>query len=162
MNRTIIYSLLAVFLCLLFANCGDDNVNDPRGTGDTPAQIDVNTVKIKDMSGTSYIYYERPNDRNLKYVQAVYTLADGTERKFNASYFTDSLVVDGFPKEGEYDVKLYSVSYAEKRSEPVVVKVHPEEPPYKKVLTDCKVEDTFPDSVLFQRMKSEPICPLFF
>ncbi len=143
MNKTIIYSLLAVFLCLSFANCGDEDVNSPRGTDEVPAQIDINTIRIKDLSGTSYIYYERPNDRNLKYVQAVYTLADGTERKFNASYFTDSIVVDGFPKEGEYDVKLYSVSYAEKRSEPVVVKVHPEQPPYEKVLTDCKVEDTF-------------------
>ena len=143
MNRTIIYGLLSILGYLSFVSCGDEDVNDPRGTSEVPDQIDVNTVRIKDLSGTSCIYYERPNDRNLKYVQAVYTLTDGTERKFNASYFTDSVVVDGFPKEGEYEVKLYSVSYAEKRSEPIVVKVHPEQPPYEKVLTDCKIEDTF-------------------
>ena len=143
MNKAIIFSLLAVILCLLLTNCGDTDVNDPRGTDEIPAQIDINTVRIKNLSGTSYIYYERPDDRNLRYVQAAYRLDDGTERKFNASYFTDSIVVDGFPKEGEYDVKLYSVSYAEKRSEPVIVKIHPKEPPYEKVLTDCELEATF-------------------
>ncbi len=142
MNK-IINSLLAVFLCLSLTNCGDVDMNDPRGSNEVPAQIDINTVRVENFSGTSYIYYERPDDRNLRYVQAVYTLKDGTERKFNASYFTDSIRVDGFPEEGEYEVKLYSVNYAEIRSNPTVVKIHPEEPPYKKVLADCKIEPTF-------------------
>lgn len=143
MKKIILLGSFTLLLSLLFVCCSDVDVNAPRGVGEIPVQIDINTVRIKDMSGSSYIYYERPDDRNLKYIQAVYTLEDGTERKFNASYFTDSIIVNGFPKEGEYDVKLYSVSYDEMRSEPVTVKVHPQKPPYKKVLTDCKVENTF-------------------
>jgi len=144
MKRIVVY-LLVISLCLSLSltNCSDVDVNAPRGSQEIPAQIDVNTVRVKDLSGVSCIFYERPNDRNLKYVQAVYTLEDGTERRFNASYFTDSIVVDGFSKAGEYDLKLYSVSYTEKRSEPDIVKIHPEEPPYLKVLTDCLVEPTF-------------------
>lgn len=143
MKKYTIYLSLAALLGLSLSNCGEVDVNDPRGGSEIPLQIDINTVHVKNFSGTSYIYYDRPADRNLKYIQASYLLEDGTERKFNASYFSDSIVVNGFPREGEYDVKLYSVSYAENRSEPVVVKIHPEEPPYQKVLRDCQVEPTF-------------------
>ena len=43
-------------------------------------------------------------------------------RTVNASFYTDSLVVEGFPTKGEYDVELYSVSYGEAVSTPLVVK----------------------------------------
>lgn len=143
MNKTLIYSSLAVLLLFMLSNCGDADVNAPRGSSEIAEQIDINTIKVKNMSGTSIIYFDRPDDRNLKYVQAVYELKDGTERRFNSSYYTDSIVVNGFPEAGEYDLKIYSVNYVEKFSKPVVVKINPEQPPYKKVLDDCQVEATF-------------------
>lgn len=142
MNKKLIYSLLTLLL-LTLSNCGDADVNNPRGLSDIASQIDVNTVRVNNMSGTSIVYFDRPDDRNLKYVQAVYELADGTVRKFNSSYFTDSLVINGFPDAGEYTLKIYSVNYTEKFSEPISIKINPEQPPYKKVLDDCKVEATF-------------------
>ena len=54
-------------------------------------------------------------------------------RTVNASFYTDSLVVEGFPTKGEYDIELYSVSYGEVVSTPLVVKVSPDTPPYQKV-----------------------------
>ena len=45
-------------------------------------------------------------------MKAVYMTEIG-ERSTNASYFADSVVVEGFEKAGEYNVKLYSVSPGE-------------------------------------------------
>lgn len=64
-------------------------------------------------------------------------------RTVNASFYTDSLVVEGFPTKGEYDVELYSVSYGEAVSTPLVVKVSPDTPPYQKVRGTLISAETF-------------------
>lgn len=133
--------ILTLILLTLFSACGDSDLNDPRGSTAAPAQ--VTNVRVQNISGSSILFYDRPNDENLKYVQAAYTLADGTHRTFNASFYTDSILVNGFPEAGEYDVQLYSVSYGEAKSAPVTVKVNPSTPAYRMVLEKANVEPTF-------------------
>ncbi|MDR1518110.1 MAG: DUF4959 domain-containing protein [Dysgonamonadaceae bacterium] len=115
-------------LAFLLASCGTDNMNTPLGSTETPKQVIVTSVE--NISGASIIYYDRPNDQNLKYVKAVWTTDDNIEYNQTASFYTDSLLVDGFGAEGEYTVKIYSVSAGETYSEPVIVKVNPLRPPY--------------------------------
>ncbi|KAA6350773.1 hypothetical protein EZS27_001877 [termite gut metagenome] len=141
MKNNCLYIVLAMILYLGLYACGDADVNDPRGSTAIPAQ--VTNVRVKNLGGSAVIFYDRPNDKNLKYIQAAYTLEDETERTFNASFYTDSVLVNGFPEAGEYEVKLYSVSYGETKSEPVTVLIHPTTPAYKVVLERGSIEATF-------------------
>ena len=77
------------------------------------------------------------------YVKAVWTTDDGIEYNQTASYYTDSVKVDGFGEEGEYRVKLYSVSSGETYSEPVEVKVNPTRPPYLIAYDNLQILPTF-------------------
>lgn len=140
MNKNIyVVALLYIGLCITACNDNAD-VNIPTGSMTPPSQ--VLNVSIKNKSGAAVIYYDLPDDQNLKYVRASYKV-NNTIRTVNASFYTDSLVVDGFPSEGEYDIELYSVSYGEVVSAPLVVRVSPETPPYQTVRKTLEVAETF-------------------
>lgn len=142
MKQHRIPTLAAVALAAMLAtSCfGEADVNKPSGSTEIPAQVLNPTVK--NMPGSAVIYYDLPDDQNLKYVRASYDV-DGTVKTVNASFYTDSLIVDGFSAAGEFDVELYSVSYGETVSEPVTVKVNPTTPPYKAVRASLVPDQAF-------------------
>lgn len=128
MNKNLFKFIILGAYGLLLAACSDDaDLNKPIGDAVAPKQI--SNVQVKNLPGKAVIRYSMPDDDNLKYIRAKYTPND-EERDVNASYYVDSLVVDGFPEAKEYEVKLYSVSYGDVASEPVTVKVNPQTPPY--------------------------------
>lgn len=128
MKKIIYSSLLVLAITLLPSACDNDSdMNSPHGSTTPPEQVVLNGVK--NLPGKSIIYFTQPSDKNFLYMKAVYMTEIG-ERSTNASYFADSVVVEGFEKAGEYNVKLYSVSPGEAYSEPLEVKINPEEPPY--------------------------------
>lgn len=120
--------MILMIACAWLYSCGDDNMNGPRGSTEVPLQ--VTNTSVRNFSGASAIYYDLPDDKNLKYVKAVWTTDDSIEYSQTASFYTDSIVVDGFGAEGTYSVQLYSVSTGDTYSEPVSVTVQPARPPY--------------------------------
>ena len=140
MKKTIYMILATAVLCGVSA-CKSADAIKPLGASVVPSQVTVTDVVNE--SGQAIIYYDLPNDKNLKYVKAKFTPRDGEEMEVNASYFTDSLIVNGFKNAGEYDVFLYSVSFGENYSEPVKVKVNPETPPYQLVAETLKCVQSF-------------------
>ena len=113
---------------LLATACTVADVNEPRGSLVAPKQIEV--TRVENQNGQAIIYYNLPDDTHFKYVKAVYRPRTGVTTEVKASYFTDSLIVNGFEKAGDFTVDLYSVSSGEAQSEPVKVTVSPLEPPY--------------------------------
>lgn len=139
MKRIFKYGLL--YMGIAFGACADNaDLNEPTGSTFPPQQ--VLNVTVKNMPGAAVIYYDLPDDQNLKYVRASYKI-NGEKRIVNASFYTDSLVVEGFPAEGEYNVDLYSVSYGEVASEPLTIKVSPSIPPYQAVRGTLNPAETF-------------------
>ena len=139
--KTYIYKLIFFLVCGAFAACSDEaDMNHPTGSKVPPAQ--VLNVTVKNLPGSAIIYYDLPDDKNLKYVRASYTV-DNMVKTVNASFYTDSLVVEGFPFKGEFDVQLSSISYGETASQPLVVKVNPETPPYQEVRKTLTSAETF-------------------
>ncbi|MDR2036398.1 MAG: DUF4959 domain-containing protein [Bacteroidales bacterium] len=122
------YIILFITACLWLYSCKEDDLNTPKGSTEVPKQVTV--TGVRDISGASVIYYDRPNDKHLKYVKAVWTTDDGIEYDATASFYTDSILVDGFGAEGTYNVKLYSISDGGTYSEPVEATVNPARPPY--------------------------------
>jgi hypothetical protein len=134
---------LYIILCstFLWGACNDVDTTQPIGSKTPPAQI-LNP-RVKNIDGASIIYFDRPDDINLKYIKAVYTTESGTKFDANASFYTDSILIEGFGSAGEYEVKLYSVSTGEVYSEPVIVKINPETPPYLTVYENIEIAPTF-------------------
>lgn len=141
MKKIIYSSLLVLAITLLTSACDNDSdMNSPHGSTTPPEQVVLNGVK--NLPGKSIIYFTQPSDKNFLYMKAVYMTEIG-ERSTNASYFADSVVVEGFEKAGEYNVKLYSVSPGEAYSEPLEVKINPEEPPYITAYKEMEIKPDF-------------------
>lgn len=141
MKKTVLYfTLFLVVYIMVFVSCNDTDVNTPHGNDIIPQQ--VQSPYAINQNGRSIIKYKRPDDLNLKYVRAVYEV-DGIIREVNSSYYTDSVVVDGFSQAGDYKIHLYSVNYTEKASEPVEIVVSPLTPPYQQIRETIKVRETF-------------------
>lgn len=127
MKKAIITSLFV--FGLISVSCYEADVNQPKGSTIAPQQVTV--TDVVNQNGQSIIYYNLPDDSNFKYVKAVYAPRDGETSEVKASFFTDSLILDGFASEGDYSVQLYSVSSGEAYSKPVPVSVSPMRPPYQ-------------------------------
>lgn len=134
--------LIAAAACSV-VGCGKDfNSHVPTGSG-TAVPQKVSDITIKNGPGNAVISYKVPNDSQLLYVKAVYTLSKGNQAEVKASYFSNSLVVDGFADTLEHEVKIYSVSRSEVMSEAAVVKVKPELSPIWKLYNSIKVVAAF-------------------
>lgn len=148
MKRIKNYSVTALVLaaalfmaCLNSCKKNDGYVKEVSTDMSKPAV--VTNVKVKNFNGGAYITYDLPNSDNLLYVQAEYHINDKTTRQTKSSYYSDTVTVDGFAKSQEYEVTLYSVSRANVKSDPLVVKVHPDTPFYKLIKPTLTITSDF-------------------
>jgi hypothetical protein len=142
MNGIINRLSLAVMAIALLASCGKEVEKGPVSTDKTvPAAI--TNVQVENRPGKAKITYTIPADKNLLYVKAEFTPTSGKPSESKASYYSDSLIVDGFADTLEHEVKLYSVSRSGVQSEPVAVKIKPLEAPIFAVLRSLETANAF-------------------
>jgi hypothetical protein len=67
----------------------------------------ITNVKVANYNGGAYITYDLPNSDNILYVLAKYQIRDKVSRETKSSYYTDTVSVEGFAKEADYEVTLY-------------------------------------------------------
>jgi hypothetical protein len=126
----------------VFLSCDNKaDLNDPIGKSDAKP-LPITVTKIENISGATLVEYELPKDNNINYVEAVFEI-NGKQTKTKGSFYTSILKLEGFPEAQEYAVSIYSVSFAEVRSEPVNIVVAPTLPPYKAVAENLKVNPIF-------------------
>ncbi len=130
--RTIsLVALMSIALAVVLFSCTKDkNYNEPASNDKTKPGI-VTNVRVENFNGGAHIIYTLPNSPNLLYVMAGYEIRKGVKRETKASYYTDTITVQGFATAGEYQVTLEAVSRANVKSDPVQVTVHPQDPYYK-------------------------------
>lgn len=124
-----LFLLVLPVSCCFFACEKMETYNDPASSDLTKPGV-VSNIKVENFNGGANITYSLPNSPNLLYVMAQYKINGVTTRETKSSYYSDTIVVDGFAKKQAYDVTLYAVSRANVKSDPVVVKVNPDTPPY--------------------------------
>jgi hypothetical protein len=130
--------------CLLAVGCKEDQLNGHLdGNAPAPVALDKNSITHKDLAGGAVIWYRLPKDENLLYVKAVYETAPGVVRETKASFYTDSLTVEGFGAAGAYNVNLYTVGKNEKTSEAVVYSVTPQPAPVQTAFETLTLETAF-------------------
>ncbi len=134
-------SILLLGVITMLSSCVDADVIKPHGSTNVPGKVTV--TEVVNRSGMSVIYYKLPDDTNLQYVKAIYSPRPGVTSEVNASFFTDSLILNGFKEAGSYPVELYSISYGGARSDAVRTVVDPETPPYQTAVAGLDLEPTF-------------------
>lgn len=133
------FSLISILVLLI--GC-DDPIHDPIGNDGTPPSKVFGT-QVENIKGGAVIRYEIPQDEDLLYIEAQYTLKNGSDYKVRSSVYSDSLKVEGFSDTDKYQVNLYSVDRGENRSEAEPVEVEPLEPPIVTILESIDIKATF-------------------
>lgn len=136
-------ALLALMFTACLNSCKKNDGYIKEVSNDLSKPAAVTNVKVKNFNGGAYITYDLPSSDNLLYIQAEYRINDKTVRQTKASYYSDTVTVDGFAKSQDYDVTLYSVSRANVKSDPLTVKVHPGEPYYKIIKSTLNITTDF-------------------
>ncbi|MDR0865499.1 MAG: DUF4959 domain-containing protein [Candidatus Symbiothrix sp.] len=135
----IIYSML--IMLPLFFGCENMDEHKPiEKSGKAPNPVD--NIEVTNIAGGAVITYSLPKDPDLLYVMASYT-EKGSHREFKASYYTNTILVDGLSREGEYDVELVAVNRSGLKSEVKLIQIHPLTPPVMGVFATLKGKPTF-------------------
>lgn len=143
LNKLLLLSTVAIIL----TSCSKEKYVEPLDKDSVPAN--VTNVTVEPLPGAARISYELPLDKNLRYVKAVYEIRPGVEKESISSLYANSLIVDGFADEKEYQVKLYSVSKGEQMSEtPVIVNLTPLTSPIKEAFNTLAFKETFGGATL--------------
>lgn len=138
--RLTLYTLL-FGLTVIFAGCKQDKL-EPLETSTNPPGT-VSNVVVENGAGFAKLSYVLPTDKNLLYVKAVYSLANGRVMEVKSSYYNSTLTVEGFGDTNTHEVKLYAVNRSEVPSAAVSVSVKPLENPIWDVYRSLKVIPDF-------------------
>lgn len=138
-----LFFIIISLILLMLQACEEEKYYPLNKGGEAPAQVlDANAEALP---GAAKISYQLPSDKNLLYVKARATLKTGRIREVTASYYTTSLIMDGFGDTTEYKIDLYSVGRNNMESDPVSITVKPLLPPvysiYKTIIES--VRETF-------------------
>jgi len=133
---------MPVLLLLLGQACKEEERLDHMDANAAAPQ-QVSNIRSTGTPGGAMLTYQIPSDENLAYVKAVYEIQPGVFKEGKASYYTDTIRLEGFGDTNEYDVKVYSVGKNEKASEPVSIKIRPLTPPVTSSFEALSIEAGF-------------------
>lgn len=133
--------LLSTTASLLLAACQKDLHTPVNTSGEKPDVI--KNVSITNLPGAAKISYSLPQNPDILYVKAVYTIKGGEAREMRSSYYNNFLIVDGFGDTAIHNIQLYVVSRNEKASDPVTAQIKPLTPPMLNVRKSLQVKEDF-------------------
>lgn len=132
-----------IIAVLIIVSCNKKLESHQPVSNDPTVPPQITNATVVNGNGKATISFAAPKDSILSYVKAVYTITTGKQYETKASYYNNSLVVDGFADTLEHEVKLYSVSRSEVLSEPVIVKIKPLIAPIWQVYRSIQVLNAF-------------------
>ncbi|HTJ49708.1 MAG TPA: DUF4959 domain-containing protein [Cyclobacteriaceae bacterium] len=135
--------IYAAVMLLLMISCKDELTDREPVSSDSTEPKQVSEVQVTNRPGNVKLTYKTPADVNLLYVKAEYTITSGKVMEAKASYYSDSLVLEGFADTLEHEVKLYTVSRSEVKSQPMTVKIKPLTAPIWPVYESIEIINAF-------------------
>lgn len=125
----------------MFWGCGD-KVLDWQPETDSVAPRTVTNVQVENLPGAARFTYSLPDDEDLIFVEAVYTI-NGKEQRTSASVYTNSLTIYGFGSTDAQTVQLFCVDRSRNYSDPVEVRINPLTPPVTSIFESMVMNPTF-------------------
>jgi hypothetical protein len=148
---------LPVIICLTtFYACSEENGREPLSENrGKPAP--VTEVKARRIPGGAVLSYKIPDTDDLLAVKAVYTTSDGKQGEVMASYFVDTLKLEGFADTLQHTATLYAVSRAQVLSDPETVTFKPLESSLSKVMKTVRIAADFGGAVFRWKNKDRAL-----
>ncbi|MFD2903848.1 DUF5000 domain-containing lipoprotein [Sphingobacterium anhuiense] len=133
-----------VWLCLMITftiiSCKEDSGIQFAREGAKPDKL--TNISFEEAAGGAIISYDMPDNVDLRYVQATYTLDNGRTMVAKSSVYDNHLKVEGFAKIGEYNIELKAVSVGEVQSDPIMIKIKTGKPQYQ-ILAESFESDSY-------------------
>lgn len=122
-----------LFLCtvLFFIACSEEK--RPDIILNTVPPKPVTDVQVTNIPGGAILKYKLPDDEDLLYIKAIYSLKSGIKSEVRASLYSDTLKIQGFGNEDEHEVEILAVDRSKNESTPVKVKINPLEAPVNSI-----------------------------
>ena len=118
------FLFLGIFALIITTSCSEDTGHDPlEKNGNAPGE--VSNIAIQNLSGKVRLTYTAPSDEDLLYIVAEYTLENGREMEVKSSYYSNTMLLEGFSGLSEITVNVYAVNRSEVKSQPVTITVKP-------------------------------------
>jgi len=121
-------SIFYILVALAFFFYACEEIEKRPLFSDSKAPQPIMFPVVINESGGATIYYNLPDETDLLYVKAVYTLGNGKQYETRSSIYLSSIKVEGYGDTLEHSVTLYTVDRSENVSEPVEVTIQPEIP----------------------------------
>ena len=126
---------------VLFLSCTPEPIGQIAIDNIAPAS--VTKPIVTNTAGGAIISYDLPDDEDLLYVKAIYSLVGGVVAETKASVYSNKLEIAGFGDSSERDVHLYAVDRSGNESTPLIVKVDPLTPTVFTVYESLKLIPDF-------------------
>ena len=111
-----------------FFSCDEDEIRPLIQSNNVPDPIE--NVVVENVAGGATLTYNLPDETDLLYVEAEFRRQDGAElSRVRSSVFNNSLDVNGFGIEKDFEVTLYAVNQSQNRSTPITTTIRPEKAP---------------------------------
>lgn len=130
-----------LYTFLLLAGCTKEEHKPVNTTGEQPDV--VKNISVTNLPGAAKLVYTLPDNKDVLYVKAEYTIRNGEKREVRSSYYNNYLVADGFGDTAEHVITLYAVTRNEKQSEGVAATIKPLAPPVLNVARSLKIRADF-------------------
>lgn len=140
-----ILSLIFTLLCIFIYSCtNEDDLKVPiKVDTNPPAALTAADVSYRPIAGGAVIKYSLPDEKDLRCVEAQYTITSGKKFTVRGSFLSDSLIVEGYRDTNAHDIKLYVVDNSENYSEPYTLSFVPNQSPLDAVLESLTVYPDF-------------------
>jgi hypothetical protein len=112
-------TLLLITTVLFLYSCKDDS------SGDITPPAQITNISFTPLNGGGYFIYTVPTDPDFLYTRAEYIIDTGEKISKTSSVYSDTLFIEGFGQEKEYEIKIFSVDRNSNESTPVVQKLLP-------------------------------------
>lgn len=136
-----IYILLILLISMV--SCTDES-SDNTVIKPKPIQ----NARFEPTTGGGVIYYDIPDDESIHFIKAEYVLNTGKVITRASSFYTDSIVIDGFNDTNEHEVKLYSVNFEGVTSDPYTLIIQTEGSPLEEILQTFHISPSFSSAKL--------------
>jgi hypothetical protein len=130
-----------IILIVFMISCEEEQVG--QYPIDKIAPQKVSNPVVENFKGGATITYDLPEEKDLLYIKAVFTLPSGKEKEGKASAFANSITINGFSKSAKAQVQLISVDKSRNESDPVIVEVEPLDSPIFDVYANLNVIASF-------------------
>jgi hypothetical protein len=135
-----VYFYLIGFVFLFFS-C-EEKILEPVNVSKGKPGV-VSEISAASVPGGAKISYRIPDSPDLLSVKAVYTITNGQKREAIASYYLNSLTLEGYADTLRHEAQLYAISRAQEISDPVTVTFTPSESSLSKTIKTVSIESDF-------------------